>query len=207
MEELDYTIVEAAMRLFLRYGVRAVNMDDVARELAISKKTLYKHVSNKEDLVERCCHAQFALVSQAIHSVIQEEHNAIEQLFCFDDAVCSRMNENANPHLVQQLQRYHPKVFAWLEENRRQLVLSMALGNIEQGVKEGLYRHDLDIQLVAHFYYARTQVLNDETLFPPDTFNLQHALHEGLIYHIRGIATEKGLTELENQLNSSNHNL
>lgn len=203
MEKQETDIFQTSLRLFIRYGIRGVNMDDVAREMAISKKTLYKYVSNKDDLVDRCCRFQFDIVSDAIDSARNKDLNAIDELFAIDETICGNLAAETHPHLVHQLERYHPKTFQWLEARRREMIVDIAYRNLKRGVDQGMYLPDTDLELVAHFYYARAQVLSDESLFPPDRFNINDLMRAGLVYHIRGISTPEGLKRLNKYLNDS----
>src|SRR3954467_98173 len=112
MEELDTKekILKGAETLFMKYGVRSISMDDIARHLSVSKKTLYQHFADKEDIVTMACKAHLERSTKEFEEVKSEAKNAIEELATL--SLCLRKNmEDMNPSLLFDLQKYHPK--AW----------------------------------------------------------------------------------------------
>ena len=199
METQEVQIVSGALQLYLRYGVKSITMDDIARKLAISKKTIYKYVSNKAELVDRSFHHLFYTIEALMEGISNKEANAIDELFKVDDAVCETM-KNHHPAMVFQLKKYYPETWRSIDNLRRQHIISSISKNLKKGIKQGLYRDDFDKEIIALLYYTRAELMADEELFSPEKFDLEHLLKENLIYHIRGIASEKGVSYLENKL-------
>ena len=139
METQEQEIILRTLDLFMRYGIRSITMDDVAREMGISKKTIYRYFDNKADLVHKCV----TLVHDTIKSRMEEIHrsakNAIDELFDIDRVVREIM-ENHNPGVRFQLRKYYPKTHNEVFYGRKKLILKMIAENIENGKRDGLYR-------------------------------------------------------------------
>ena len=202
---MEQEILDKADEMFRRYGLKPVTMDDLARELVISKKTLYKHFSSKEKLVERTVNAVFERVKKTLLAAREAEGNAIDQLFNIDERIC-RTVENYDHSLQFQMRRYYPEVFSSLERKRKKLIIETTRHNIRQGKKEGLYRQEVNDEIITLLYYSRMVMLTGEEIDPFRDFDIRMVMREILLYHLRGIATERGLLYLNQKLNEEHKN-
>ena len=196
MEEQKEEILNNAIELFSKYGIRAVTMDDLSREMAISKKTIYQHINNKEDLVQEAVMKIFGDVKSRLEGIMNMKGNAIDQLMEVDKGVCETVKHH-DPGMQFQLQKYYPKVFQELDGKRKAMVTGLAQKNTRQGMQEGLYRPDLDVHLISNLYFSRVEFLKENEEFSADTQTLEDSMRKILEYHIHGIASEKGLQYLE----------
>ncbi len=192
-------IIEGAVQMFMKYGIKAVTMDDVARELSISKKTIYQFVKNKSELVDAAVDHVFNHMSNLIECEYKTEANAIDVLINVDEAVCGVM-ENHNPSLDFQLMKYYPEIHQKLEDKRKLLITKNIKTNLRQGIAENLYRSDINIELIAELYYGRMSTLKEDDHFIRSKGDLKTVMKEILIYHVNGIATEEGRNYLHKQL-------
>lgn len=196
---MEQEILAKAKELFQRYGLRPVTMDDIAKELGVSKKTLYKYFANKEELVGHTVDQVFERVKANMISLSEDEGNAIDMLFAMDEVVCT--NIETHDHSMQfQLERYYPEVNARLEFKKRELVFKMMRANIERGIREGIFRENLDVEVVSFLYYSRTRTMAQADLEFLHNRPLTEILREVLIYHVRGISNAKGVAYLEEKL-------
>lgn len=202
MELMENEIIDKAKELFKRYGLRPVTMDDIAKDMGVSKKTLYKYFSNKEDLVGRAVDNIFESVKASMLQLLESEGNAIDMLFAMDEVVCS--NIEAHDHSMQfQLERYYPEVSARLEGKKRGMIFTMMRANLERGIKEGLFRSELDKEVVAFLYYSRARVMTEAEMDLLANHSISDMMREILIYHVRGISNEKGVAYLEEKLKTT----
>ena len=192
----EIKILERCVRLFMRYGVKSVTMDDIARELGMSKKTLYQYFSNKNDLVNKVARLHFEAENEAIHTICTTSANAIDELLNISRWVSTQM-KGINPPLMLDLQKYHPDAWAVFQSHKNSDVYQCMLQNIHRGMEEGLYRRDINPEIIARLYIGKMELVVDTELFPPGEFSFQHIHHEFIHYHIRGIASERGLAYLE----------
>lgn len=202
MEKMEKDILAKAVEMFDRYGLRPVTMDDIAREMSISKKTLYKYYANKEDLVTRAVVQMFQEISGNMTELLEHQGNAIDMLFSMDEVICSTI-EKHDPSMQFQLERYYPEVSAMLEGMKKETVFLMMENNINRGKAEGLYRANLDAQVVTYLYYSRAQLMMEEDMGPFKDRPIEDVMREILVYHIRGVASDKGLAYLEEKMTIS----
>jgi len=199
--ERFHQIIEGALKLFMRDGVKSVNMDDVSTFLGISKKTLYQHVDNKGDLLEKAFRLYQNRILDIINTIQKKNENPIDELFDIDEQVCHIL-KNRPPMLINNLEKYHPSVWEILEVVRKEHIFSCVTQNIERGKSHGLYRKTVNSDIIAKLMMNTIEALVDDELFPLTQYDFKSLLKENRIYHIRGIATSKGINYLEEKLNN-----
>ncbi|MBC8464510.1 MAG: TetR/AcrR family transcriptional regulator [Bacteroidetes bacterium] len=192
-------IVEGALDLFMRMGVKSVNMDDVATHLGMSKKTLYQFVKNKSDLVEQSFAFHHKRVKAMMEGICCLHENAIDELFDIDEGVC-RLMKNRHPSMVFNLKKHHPKVWGMVDDLKKKHIFKTVKNNLENGIKQGMYREEINTDIIAKLIMSRVDALVDDELFPLTEYDFRQLLKENRIYHIRGIATPKGIEHLEQKL-------
>lgn len=192
-------IIKGALELFMCNGVKSVNMDDVASCLGMSKKTLYKHVDNKADLVEKAFKLHQTKILGSIESIREKNLNAIDELFEIDEQVC-QMLKNRPPRLVHNLKKHYPSVWEILDETRKNHISNCMIQNIEYGKNQELYRMEINSDIIVKLMMSTVDALVDDDVFPLTQYNFKDLLKENRIYHIRGIATPKGINYLEQKL-------
>ena len=199
MESVEKDIMECALAMFSKYGIRSVTMDDVARELGMSKKTIYKYFENKADLVHKSIRARFEEIQKALIEIHLRTTNAIDELMEVDEVIGSVMR-NQNPSLRYQLQKYYPETHREVFEGRHELFNTMVQENIESGKRDGLYRKEASTEIISFLYCAKMETMPEDELQLFENHSMPFVMHQALEYHIRGLATEKGLRYLEQKL-------
>ncbi len=189
-------ILTKVSQLYLKYGIKSVTMDDVSRELGISKKTLYKHVSDKVDLVEKVLYNDMSQVEKRFKAICQSKKNAILELVAMNRQM-HEMIKNYNPLTFYDLKKYYPVLFDQFISERSEKMYKWILENIKKGKKEGLYRSELNSEVIAKLYVSRVENMcrdeaRDHNKLISRTFH-----SELFIYHIRGISNHKGIKEFE----------
>ncbi len=197
-EELK-EIIGKSHCLFMKYGIRSVTMDDVARELGISKKTLYQHVEDKNDLVEKVFEIENQCTEQDLIYLTCNNLNAIDQILEVDKLIMRLMKDH-NPAAFYDLKKYFPSIYSKQVQLRREKIAMFFGDNIEQGKTEGLYRDDVDSEIIARLHVARFEVVIDGDLFTVEEFTSGKWVWQLLNYHIRGLITPQGLEYFENRL-------
>ena len=193
-------ILEKSQELFLNLGFKSVTMDEIANSLGISKKTLYKHYSNKTQLVEEVTDYLFDNICCEIDSVYDLNLNPIEELFEIKKVVLQNLkDEKSSPQY--QLQKYYPKIYFELKNKQFEIMQGSIKENLNTGINLNLYRAEIDIEFISRLYFHGLVGVRDRDLFPLQQYSMNNLITNYLDYHLRGIATEKGIEELENQLN------
>jgi TetR/AcrR family transcriptional regulator, cholesterol catabolism regulator len=185
--------------LYNKYGIKSITMDDVARELSISKKTLYQFVNDKDDLVGKFIDNEIEIRQEQICKCFNFGFNAIEELFEIS-AFMNKLMREQNPATEHDLKKYYPHHHQKTVKIRRERMYSYVLLNLKKGKEEGLYREDLDEEVIAKLYLSRTENIHFNDLFTVEEFTSLKLFAELLTYHVRGIATEKGIFVLEEKL-------
>jgi AcrR family transcriptional regulator len=193
-------IISKASELFLKLGFKSITMDDIACEMCISKKTIYKYFCNKEVLIEESTAMVHNAIHQSIDSIVALNHNAIAENFEIRK-MFKEMFKTADTSPLYQLKKYYPEIYEKVisrEINECQMCFQQ---NIVKGIEQGLYRKDINIETYIKFYYTLIFSINETTVLESEAQKLEL---EALEYHTRALATEKGITELENQLSNPN---
>jgi AcrR family transcriptional regulator len=198
-------ILEKSGEMFLTLGFKSVTMDDIARELGISKKTLYKYFSNKANLVAAATGAVQQAIDKTILNIKDQDFNAIEEEFEIK-AIFKEMFKNAKTSPMYQLKKYYPETYQDLMDREVCMFKDCNADNLEKGIEQGLYRPSINIELVGNFYFTLIFGVFESELYSQHMQEVLRIEYEILEYHIRAIATEKGLAELEKQLKIINQN-
>jgi TetR/AcrR family transcriptional regulator, cholesterol catabolism regulator len=184
-------ILETALRMFRLYGIKSVTMFDISKESGVSKKTVYEHFEDKEDLV--LVGMKFVLDSHIEHfqDFRQNSANAIEELIK-ELEYMEMMGKTINPVMLYEIQKYHPAIWKRIEEFKKDCVLHGINENLQRGIEEGVYRSDLNMNII-----SRMRQLQLETVFNPDQYPVMqfdmHEVMEQLTKHfILGVATLEG---------------
>lgn len=194
-------IVHKAADMFITLGFKSVTMDDIARTMGISKKTIYTYFKNKTALVQEATLAMFHVIREGIDYISNQDKNPIEELYEIKKFVMLHLKgESSSPQY--QLQKYYPEIFKKLKALQFETMQECTLRNLKKGVAQGLYRPNLNIEFVSRIYFIGVVGTKDDTLFPHQTFPKATLMEEYLEYHLRGIVTRKGELTLHNFINN-----
>ena len=191
-------IIAKATDLFLKLGFKSVTMDDIAGEMCISKKTIYKYFCNKELLIEESTNMVHKEVHQIIDSIVAKNHNAIEENFEIRK-MFKEMFKAGDTSPVFQLKKHYPEIYDTVmsrEINECNIVFKQ---NIEKGIQQGLYRKETPIDTYVDFYYTLIFSINGNVSSERIANELEL---QALEYHTRAMATPEGIIELEKQLHN-----
>jgi len=198
-EELK-NILEKVRCLYLKYGIKSITMDDVARELGISKKTLYQYVVDKTDLVTKVLDVEITRNSGGFDITNIKGIDAVDEMIMLNKHVIEMLKEY-NPSTAYDLKKYYPDLFRKFYESRHQKMFEWILNNLRRGKSEKLYRPEINEEIIAKLYVYRNEVIIENDQFDLKEYISPKFFNEVLIYHIRGIASEKGINILAGYLN------
>jgi AcrR family transcriptional regulator len=186
-------ILEKSQELFMRYGVKSISMDDICRELGISKKTLYRFVSDKAELIRLVIERHTRENTCAVAQLGAAAVNAIDEMLHINRHVKQQMG-GLNPALMFDLQKYYRQTWEVLRSHQMDFVSQTMRANIERGRWEGLYRTDFDADVIVRLYLAKVRIFIEDPSFLlikdqgfPEVFG---AIVD---YHLRAIASPRGL--------------
>lgn len=193
-------LFEKVADLFMRYGIKSMTMDEVARQLGISKKTLYQYVDNKKDLVKKMMEQHIDEEQCHLQDVFKCCENAIDEVMEMSKEVSNQMKE-MHPSILFDMRKYHPEAFQILLKHKDEFVRTCIHRNLENGVREGYYRTNMNIEIVTDFYLSMvSSIMNSENTSSTNA-SFAEVYAEMIRYHIRGIASAKGRAYLKQKFN------
>ena len=191
-------IIIKVSEIYLKYGIKSVTMDDVARELGISKKTLYLYFKDKDDLVKKVVDYHMDLQHECMKSFTFENVNAIEELLMVSKFISNFMKQ-INPSVTYDIQKYYPEIWKSIVSDRMDHIFKQIKDNMKRGIKEGLYRKDLNIEIIARIYLFRIDAAKTLDLITENKYTYEEIFNTFFNYHIRGIANQNGIEYLESK--------
>jgi len=186
--------------LFMKYGIKSLTMDDVAADLGISKKTLYQWFTSKDDLVFKVLSHHISREKSQCIQMAADAHNAIEEILILLDINSQEMSQ-MKTNIVYDLQKYHREAWEMVRKYQHDFVYKVIKQNIIRGRKEGLYRDDFDIDIIAKLHLATVFNLFDPELFPDNVTARVSLFKEYMMHFLHGIISSKGLAYLKKKLN------
>jgi len=180
----------------MSYGLRSVSMDDISRELGISKKTLYQHVGNKEDLVRQVIQKFIGIQHEVIRSIIKESTDAIEEYIDLSRHFLSTIRQ-MKPTITYDLQKYYKTSWDIVTKDHFKFLQSVIQKNVERGITQELYRDNINADIIAKLYISKNHAIADESLFPLQKYNMDELLIEFVRYHLHGISSTKGIKRMK----------
>ncbi len=198
---MNQKIIETATEMFLTHGFKSVTMDEIASKMGISKKTIYHHFENKNDLVEATTLHLFETISKGVDEIMLLDNNPIEELFVIKDFVMKHLkDESISP--IYQLQKFYPNIHKTLMLRQFEKMDYCVIDNLNKGIQQGLFRNNINLELIGRFYFAGMTSIKDAELFNPEEFSSKLVQDSYLEYHLRAICTQKGIEKLEQLLNN-----
>lgn len=185
--------------LFMRLGIKSLTMDDVARELGISKKTLYQFVENKDDLVKKAIELHLKEECGRSEQMTQMAQDAIDELLLVIRSNVDEMRK-MKANIVFELQKYHRDAWDMIQEYQRGYMFNIVKDNLERGIREGLYRDDFDVDITAKLHLVQSFAIFDETWFPKPPYSGDVLFREAMMLYLQSILSEKGRQALKAKL-------
>lgn len=196
-------IIAKASDLFLKLGFKSVTMDDIAGEMCISKKTIYKYFCNKEVLIEESTSMVHRQVHQIIDTIVAKNYNAIHENFEIREMFRDMFKNNSDTSPIYQLKKHYPEIYQTVLSKEIDQCRQYFSKNIEKGIRENLYRANLNKDVYVKFYYTLVFHINENTVSEKEAQEIEL---EALEYHTRAMATPEGIKELEKQLQNLRSN-
>ncbi len=184
-------ILKGAEELFFRYGIKGITMDDVAKHLSISKRTIYEKFPHTEAFVEILLKEHLEKHLNDCKKYRSAANNAIEEIFMMLTPI-KELFAAMNPRLLFELKKFHPKAWQDYVEFKRTTLLESMVANMKRGIKEGLYRDDIDVNILAILRIEEVEIAWNQEIYPSAKFDLAK-VHINLLEHfLFGITNIKG---------------
>lgn len=185
-------VLKRASEMFRTMGVKNITMDNLAADLGMSKRTIYEMFSQKDQLVMESIHYMIMEENAELRKIIDSSEHVVEALFY----IIRRKKEHRRtyPHVfVEDIKKYMPKVQSMFFSNHENLKkYSASYMLLEKGTKEGIFRKDIQIELVDNFLHEVISLIHNSqrilALKPEDSA----LLNSIFIPYFRGLCTPKG---------------
>jgi AcrR family transcriptional regulator len=194
-------IIEGGEELFLKAGIKSVTMDDIAKHLGISKKTIYHFFKDKNDLVIALVKKKLKEDEDQMAGIISKSGNVIEEMInmmtCSEEIV-SRIN----PIVIHDMQKYHPEAWKEFQHFKAEVLVHTMEELLTKGIKQGYIRPDIDVKVMSLMRVHQLELGFNPSVFPIAEFNtwdVQQQFQEHFNY---GVCTLKGYKLLDQYKNN-----
>lgn len=180
--------------MFFRLGIRSVSIDDICRELGMSKKTFYVYFESKDALIEQMLNSNIAYIAGKMEDLL-----AMGDFRQLVKAFIKRQEAEKNdvrrvPQLVYDLKKYYPRQFADFQTKCFETQKGYIMRYLELGVAQGLVRANLDIELTAVlFAKIHSDAIRDFEIIEAHNHNMHQLAHTAMDVFVRGVLSEEGL--------------
>ena len=199
-KDVKTKILEKAEAMFNQFGFSKVTMEEIASEMKISKKTLYKHFDNKEHIIKEMVRLNKCEVDMFIENLMKDKQTPfIKKLSRFMNFIAT-ISKKIEGTMVRDLMRKHPEIWKDIDDFRREHAYKNLSDLIKEGIENGVFRNDINTHLIVLAYISSVHsLINPETLA-----NLPISADEAFIQIMKlmfeGIFTNEGRKKYKNQL-------
>ena len=171
-------------------------MDDAARHLGVSKKTLYQYFSDKTEMVKEAVVQELQSRQKSFAESLTGNYNAIEELMIYYK-IQIKMILDYKPNFVYDLKKYYPDIYNNYVNIKREKILNSVEQNLIKGIEENFFRPELDISIISRLTLMRIEGMIHSGIFSTDEIMSPKVFTEIFYYHVYGIVTEKGRNYFE----------
>jgi AcrR family transcriptional regulator len=195
-------IIQGGEELFLKAGIKSITLDDIARHLGMSKKTIYQFFKDKNELVIALVKKKLKEDEEQITDIISKSTNVIDEMInmmkCSED-IFSRIN----PIVIHDMQKYHPEAWTEFQKFKADVIVSTLEELLTKGIRQGYIRPDIDVRIMAMMRVSQVEMGFNTSIFPLAEFNPWKVQVQFLEHFNYGICTLKGY-KLLNQYKNIN---
>ena len=200
--EVKDKIVEKAAELYMQFGIRTVTMDDIARDLSISKKTIYQYFKDKRELVNTICSTHLQMEAERFEGTSVEGENSVHELILVSKCLRDSMQE-MKVNIMNELRKFYPEAWAMYSDFKSGVMKESIMKVIQRGQKEGYFRPELDPELITIMRMEQVESFLVSNFYPKDRFSFTEVQIQLFDHFIHGLFTIEG-HQLFNQYNTTN---
>ena len=202
MEKVDDYILDEAEKLFMKFGMRSVTMDDIAKHLSISKKTIYVNFKDKNDLVLKMVSNMLAKDECGMRECHAQAEDAIHEIFLLMDFM-KEMLSSLNPIIFYDLEKYHNEAYKLMMDFHETRIYNSVKAGLERGIKENIFREDIKVDILASARVAQINWTFQSDLIRSGKHSLYDVIQELTTHFLFGICTLSGHILINNYTNRS----
>ena len=184
-------ILKTSLELFFKYGIKRVTMDEIAKELGMSKKTIYQYYKEKDDLVDALCSGELQRNQSLCNDIAHKAKDPIHEVALISENM-TEMFKHINPVFFLDLQKFHPIAFERFRKFKEEFAYKNILANLKKGKETGIYRADINDEFVSRYRLAQIDMLMFGNYYSFERISFTKS-HEMLLdMFVYGICTVKG---------------
>lgn len=193
-EDQRIHIIKTAGEMFFRLGIRSVSIDDICRELGMSKKTFYVYFESKDALIEQMLQANLDYIAEKMEDLVAlKDFRQLVKVF-IKRQEAEKNDVRRVPQLVYDLKKYYPRQFADFQQKCFETQKNYIMQYLEQGIAQGLVRANLNIELTAVlFAKIHSDAIRDFEIIEAHNHNMHQLAHTAMDVFVRGVLSEEGL--------------
>ncbi len=188
---IEEKILRGAQELVFRYGIKSITMDDIAKHLGMSKKTIYQHYSDKDELILKLVEFLLGHNSDQMDCIVDHSKDPIHEIIETMKMMSSTFSK-MNPILFHDMMKYYPESYQKFREFKENRILKMIENNLKQGQSLNLYRTDINIKILARLILEEIDLALNFEAYPLDKYNIADVQVQLLDHFLHGVCTLKG---------------
>ncbi len=196
-------IIKGGEELFLQAGIKSITMDDIAKHLGMSKKTIYQFFNDKNELVSALVKKKLVEDECQIKTIIESSTNVIEEMInmmkCSEE-IFSRIN----PIVIHDMQKYHPDAWSEFQKFKSDVLIKTLEELLDKGIEQGFIRPEIDVKILAKMRVHQVEMGFSTIIFPISAFSTWKVQYQLLKHFNYGVCTLKGhelLDQYKNEVN------
>lgn len=200
--EVREKVIEKAAELYMQFGIRTVTMDDIARDLSISKKTIYQYFKDKRELVNTVCSVWLEMEEDRFMGATEESENSIHEIMLVSKCLRESMEE-MKFNIMNELKKFYPEAWKMYNSFKDTTMKDSVTKVIARGQEEGYFRPELDAELIAIMRMEQVESFLISNLYPKEKYTLTEVQMHLFDHFIHGLFTIEG-HQLFNKYNTTN---
>jgi AcrR family transcriptional regulator len=194
--ETQERILDTAFDLFRQFGTRSITMDDIAQKMGVSKKTLYAHFVDKNEMVVHAITRFLRVMDQEFKTNQEQATDAIDELFQVMNMLDKNFR-NMSPVIMLDLQKFHASAFQVFQDFKNNSLQKTIRDNLERGIREGLYRKDFDVDIMTQYRLTTAMLCFQPDIFPLGKYELAKVQCILLEHFMYGLVSKDGYLRVE----------
>lgn len=190
--EIKERILKGAEEAFMRYGIKTMTMDEISKNLGVSKKTIYQYFQDKNELVLKVLESHMLNERLKMEQMSRESENSIHEMVLVSSHM-KRSVVDMNPSLILDMQKFYPEAWSYFETHKHECITQSIKKNLDRGIEEGYYRKDINTDILSRFRVEEVSVGFDSAVFSREHFSPVDVQMELMNHFLMGVVTPKGL--------------
>jgi TetR/AcrR family transcriptional regulator, cholesterol catabolism regulator len=196
IKDVKKRVIEESVKLFMKYGVKSITMNDIAKECGISKRTLYENFTDKDELLSLCLNMMNAY-ARAERQILEKSSSDGLDFFIQSVQHLGEKTNQMNPNFYRELNKFYPEIAKQQIEYVENTLFPEAMQLLERGIEEGVFRKDINTNLMTRLLIGQFDYIVNSDFADKVKMPMSEIMQTIILQFVRGIATKKGLKNIE----------